>query len=255
MPSPIIIGGRRGISSSLGLTTDPLAGLTFALRLQTHSGFGATPNAPVGLYTDVLCTTPATMAGDLVAAWRDELGTSRLTATQATSGKRPILQFVSSKPVLRFNGTSSSMGFVLTFASTSHIWYSGLSQGTSMGRILTDTGLGRLILYPYADAGGGLVGYYDGAAFRSIAVGTTAFQVLTYKFAASGTTGTAYRNGTSLGTATYNPVPVGVGSAIGAVYTDQNAGFFDGDLSSLLVQSTLPTTQQQQTVEGYLATI
>lgn len=254
MPAPTIIGGRRGISSSLGILPDPLAALTFALRLQTHSGFGATPNAPFGLYTDTACTTPATVAGDLVAAWRDELGTSGIVLTQATSLKRPTLQFVSSKPVLRFDGLLSDFVCPLSFASTSHIWYAGLSQGTATNRLLLDSATGRIILYPYAGGSGGQVGWFDGAFHDNIAAGTTPFQVLTYKFDAPNTLGTVYRNGASLGTGTYIPRAIGGTTIFGAI-NDQLSGFFDGDMSSFVVQSALPTTPQQQLIEGFLATI
>lgn len=47
---------------------DPLAGIPFALRLQTHSGFGATPNAPIGLYkpaTSGFCTFVVPSLGPL----------------------------------------------------------------------------------------------------------------------------------------------------------------------------------------------
>jgi hypothetical protein len=79
---------------------DPLAGLPFALRLQTHRGDGI----PLGLYQDTACTIPATADGHPVAAWRDELSASGLVAIQSVTTKQPKLQFVSGKPVLRFDG-------------------------------------------------------------------------------------------------------------------------------------------------------
>lgn len=81
---------------------DPLAGITFALRLQTHTPGSTTP---VGLYKDTACTIPALLAGDSVAAWRDELGTSGLVATQSNAVKQPVLAFDDDGfPVLRFDG-------------------------------------------------------------------------------------------------------------------------------------------------------
>ncbi|MBX3740258.1 MAG: hypothetical protein KF712_04660 [Akkermansiaceae bacterium] len=79
---------------------DPLAGLDFSLRLQTHRGDGV----PFGLYKDVACTIPAMEDGDSVAAWRDELSGSGLVLEQSIPAKRPTLQFVSGVPVLEFDG-------------------------------------------------------------------------------------------------------------------------------------------------------
>lgn len=79
---------------------DPLANIPFALRLQTHRGDGV----PLGLYQDAACTVPATLAGQAVAAWRDELSGSGLIATQSVSTKRPILRFTAGVPWLEFDG-------------------------------------------------------------------------------------------------------------------------------------------------------
>jgi hypothetical protein len=108
--SPILTGRGiltgKGILSGSGILTrsagwvDPLAGLPFTLRLQTHRGDGI----PLGLYQDTACTIPATADGHSVAAWRDELSDSGLVAVQSVSTKRPTLKFVSGKPVVRFDG-------------------------------------------------------------------------------------------------------------------------------------------------------
>lgn len=87
---------------------DPLAGISWVLRLQTKSGFGANPNAIIGLYQDVSCTIPVVSAGDLVAARRDELGTSGVIASQSNSGKRGILNFDGSTPYVECDGSNDS---------------------------------------------------------------------------------------------------------------------------------------------------
>lgn len=94
-------------ASPVAAGADPLEGIALSLRLQTHNG----DNSPIGLYTDTACTTPATTAGDLIAAWKDELGTSGIVFTQATSGNRPTLQFDSGVPVVRFNGTDQYLDY------------------------------------------------------------------------------------------------------------------------------------------------
>lgn len=79
---------------------DPLAGIAFALRLQTHRGDGV----PLGLYQDLDELVPATEDGDPVAVWRDELSGSGLAATQSVSTKRPTLRFTGGIPWLEFDG-------------------------------------------------------------------------------------------------------------------------------------------------------
>lgn len=96
----VIDGGWSEWAESNEFVYDPIAGLDFSLRLQTHRGDGA----PLGLYLDTACTTPATTAGDPIAAWRDELSGSGIVAIQPTSTKRPTLRFTSGIPWLEFDG-------------------------------------------------------------------------------------------------------------------------------------------------------
>lgn len=52
-PAGLNLGGTDGIRIGVVPVSgppDPLAGIPLALRLQTHAGFGATPNATTGLY-------------------------------------------------------------------------------------------------------------------------------------------------------------------------------------------------------------
>lgn len=79
---------------------DPLAGLTFAIRLQTHSG----DNVPLGLWQDTAMTIPALNDFDPIAAWSDELSDSGQVALQSDTNKRPILLFVDGVPTVDFDG-------------------------------------------------------------------------------------------------------------------------------------------------------
>lgn len=92
-------------SAAQSIVTDPLSSITSLLRIQTHDG----DNVPVGLYQDVAMTIPATDAGHVVAAWRDEIGESGVVFTQATAANRPILQFEGGIPVLDFDGVNDSL--------------------------------------------------------------------------------------------------------------------------------------------------
>jgi hypothetical protein len=96
--TPGVIASRRG-------WVDPLAGITFALRLQTHRGDGV----PYGLYQDTACTIRATADGHSVAAWRDEISGSGLVAIQGTSTKRPTLRFSGGIPWLDFDGVDDAL--------------------------------------------------------------------------------------------------------------------------------------------------
>jgi|GEM_PF-5428774 len=125
----IIASRRRG-------WVDPLAGIPFALRLQTHRG----DNVPLGLYQDTACTIPAATDGDPVGGWRDELSGSALIAVQSVSTKRPILKIVSGKPVVRFDGIDDflhidSMPTISGTVATAVTASMGISAQTA-GRII-----------------------------------------------------------------------------------------------------------------------
>jgi hypothetical protein len=100
--SGIIAARRRG-------WIDPLVGISFSLRLQTHRGDGI----PLGLYQDTACTIPATADGHSVAAWRDEISGSNLVATQSVSTKRPILRLLSGIPTVKFDGVDDFLSVTL----------------------------------------------------------------------------------------------------------------------------------------------
>jgi hypothetical protein len=97
--------------------------------------------APVGLYKDTACTIPATEAGDLIAAWRDEISGSGLVAVQAVSNKRPILRFVSGMPTLDFDGVDDFLiaTEVPTIAGIISAAVTGMYDSTaqSNGRLLS----------------------------------------------------------------------------------------------------------------------
>lgn len=124
---PVLSGFYSGINSS----PDPLAGITFTLRLQTHNG----NNVPLGLYKDVACTIPATAENDAIAAWRDELGTSGLIATQSDASKRPLLKFVNGVPTVSPDGTNDSLNVAAISLPQPNTLSCGLSR-TNNGRLV-----------------------------------------------------------------------------------------------------------------------
>lgn len=125
---------RSGVFDAPETPVDPLAGIVLSLRLQTHNG----DNVPLGLYQDTACTVPATEAGDLIAAWRDEISDSGLTALQATEGKRPELQFVSGVPCVR-----NSSGKYLSIPS--NVIGNADDQTIAVGAKISVSGFGGVI--------------------------------------------------------------------------------------------------------------
>lgn len=82
---------------------DPLADIPFSLRLQTHIG----DNIPLGLYQDPSCTIPATVHGEPIAAFRDELSGTPTILTQTIPGSIPTLNIgVDGNPSVAFDGSN-----------------------------------------------------------------------------------------------------------------------------------------------------
>jgi len=73
----------------------------------------------LGLYQDTACTTPVTTAGQLVAAWKDELSDSGLVAIQSNSAKRPEMQYVNGRPVVVFDGVDDYLEVTATWSLAS----------------------------------------------------------------------------------------------------------------------------------------
>jgi hypothetical protein len=102
--SPGCVSLRRMTAATTG--GDPLAAISFLLRLQTHNG----DNVPLGLYQDVSCTIPATVDGDPIAAWRDETpGGGGLLLVQGAIELQGILVFVNGTPTIYPDGIDDMM--------------------------------------------------------------------------------------------------------------------------------------------------
>lgn len=103
---PLARGLGRGLAFwrpvLTGAPPDPLAGIAFALRLQTHNG----DNVPLGLWQDVSKTVPALLDGDPIAVWEDVLSASGREFTQADPSKQPLLFFESGVPTILLDGVN-----------------------------------------------------------------------------------------------------------------------------------------------------
>lgn len=119
-----------------GPPSDPLTGLTFTMRLQTHNG----DNVPLGLWQDVAATIPATEEFDLVAAWTDELSASGVIATQADPDKQPVLVFVDGVPCLEFDGVDDFLSHGVGAAAAASLFGVARHDGAITYRCLFGLG-------------------------------------------------------------------------------------------------------------------
>lgn len=116
----ITLASIGAIASSSG-GVDPLAGIVFGLRLQSHA-LGS--NVPLGLFKDVACTIPALEDGDQIAAWRDE--SNSVLATQPDPQYQPLLVFEGGVPTVMFDGVDDFFDVDLSIADSGIVGSSGL---------------------------------------------------------------------------------------------------------------------------------
>lgn len=238
---------------------DPLSGILFSLRLQANAG-GTTP---VGLFQDTAATTPAVSGGDTIGAWKDMLGTSGLKAEQGTGAAQPTLQFDTTKPVVRFDGsdfltTSTPLdqtGDFSLFALVNHTTTGVIQEIINNGNGSTVAGSQFELLFDSADTlkfttfiGAGTITTATAAAPSTSGVW--------YVVSCTRISGvlTLYIDGASSGTADDGGAALNTGIAatgIGAVGTGI-LFFLNGDLAALMVTA---RTDVRTTVEAYLNTL
>ncbi len=229
-------------------SADPVAGIVLTFRLQTHNG----NNVPLGLYKDTASTIPATTAGDSIAAWRDELNGSGFAALQDNATKRPTLQFVNGKPVVRFDGVNDHLianGFYipqpytafagLRLASIKHRYV--LDSGAlNMGAIFSSNGLYGTGWGIYANSAG-TPGITTNAINTSYVIASVA----------SGTSATFTVNGTVF------TASQGIPSLSGLSIASANGldAFWHGDMTSVLLAGSALDATSRSIIETYLATL
>lgn len=139
---------RLGIYASAKASDgDPLAGIEFSARWQSHVG----DDVPLGYYQDEACTIPAVTEFDLVVAVKDELSGSGLIMTQSDPDKQMLLRFTAEGvPYLESDGVDdyyemasvAGMGAdnwsVVVAVATNDL--SGTRVVTSIGSDVTPTG-------------------------------------------------------------------------------------------------------------------
>ena len=133
--------GQQEVTTGGG---DPLAGIPFALRLQTHNG----NNVPLGLYQDTACTIPATMDGDLIAGIQWVFASGNLRLTQSDPQCQAMLVFFDGVPAIYPDGVddfyeSSSVTLstaVSIFALAARPWTNRSNYHALIAHGLVDAG-------------------------------------------------------------------------------------------------------------------
>lgn len=225
--------------------TDPLAGVVFALRLQTHAG----DNVPVGLYQDVACTIPATADGHVVAAWRDELGGSGKTYSQSDVSKRPLLKIVSGAPVVRFDGIDDVLELVTGWDISSALLAVSCRVSGSFDYSIFTNGTVGDSFWRFSGDGNGYIGVFRTARINAypMAMPITGSHIFTV---ASGADYEIRVDGASKGIQTGSFSAVSAASQIGArgaseipFAGDYSAVWVCEDLSNVtLFESQIPAT-------------
>jgi hypothetical protein len=199
----IQLGGMdSGWSNTASGTTpddsDPLAAITFKLRLQALKGFGATPNDPYSLFQDATLFTPATTNGDPIKGWIDSLSGSGENATQSNGANQGTLQIDNGIPTV--SGAGSTFFDLLSNISLSPSGFTLIVMQKTIGQV-NFFGHESLNKQARVDAGnpatmfayaGGGPGSALGAVDRSV------YQVLSYQ--SDGSTVEYFIDGVSQGT-------------------------------------------------------
>lgn len=245
----VFVGPIRGIVSYTNGPTDPLAGVTFALRLQTHVQGS---NTPVGLFKDTACTIPATTAGDLIKGWKDVLGTSALAVIQATDANCPTLQFSSGVPVVRFDGLAQFMALGTSISAQPLTAFSGTTCTTGGAvdqRIFDAFSTVRCLLGPQ---NGGTMLMFAGAAGPNVA---QSFPLAASQFTGifNGASSILRKNGSQIGTGDVGAGDLTSGITVGA--TIGGGEYFAGDMTSLFIKSGVATAPELALIEAYQPTL
>lgn len=248
----LLIGTRRSllksdvVIASLPDTSGPggISSVGLALWLK----------ADVGVFRDLAATTPAGHA-DPVALWQDQSGNGH-HFSQALSESRPFYDAnsLNNGPSIAFDATDDTLvNNTLALAAgdrTVIVAFLANDDGDTLQYVL-DAQTGRFVC-AHLGNGGGAPGFYDGA-WQEVGVATTGAQVLTWYF--SGSTGTIYRNGVSLGSAAYNPVAIGGAIGLGGEYTQEaNGTVLDGLLGDVIVYDRALALGELSTVHEHLTT-
>lgn len=231
-----LIGGASG-------DPDPLAGISFIFRLQTHLPGS---NSPLGLFQDTACTIPATQDGDPIAAWKDVLSTG-LVISQSDVQKQPILFFDNGIPTVLPDGVDDNfplpdLSALLNGELTIAFQRSG-SSAFGVYNFEGDASSDNAIALPDA----GIPGAYDpfGLATARPFFSATAFSASGWHTYNVSVNASVWRNsvdGSEITTSAGNAVQFP--ATKGAIFKDRGGNFFGGNCVSVIFGNELSTANR-----------
>jgi hypothetical protein len=233
--------------SAFTVHADTLAGISFALRLQTHKG----DKIPFSMYQDTACTIPATLAGEKVKGWKDELSGSGLIATQTDSTKAPTLQFsAGGVPVLLYDNVNDAGLTGLSITSGDYSIHTGYRWNNSAyGAHRVVCGSNNWLIGPY----NGQHQFYNQFGFvrsgSSTDADTPLFSVVTVDRDTAGSE--LWVNGVSTATNATNGYP-------GTLYLGVEGPFpesSDSSVVALIVRLTSGANTQRATIDTYISSL
>lgn len=235
-------------------------GIVAAARAIAPTGGGVTPymfqaisdngSGPYGLYTDVACTTPATVSGDLIAAWKDERPGKTGVLIQSNPAKRFVLDFVGGVAAIFGDGTRFFEEWVTPAGVTSFVtghnirvvengYHNVYDRVQEPGKIRPEMWIdpsGRVELNGFSGSPIVSSPITDGAPRRVIA-------------RSSNTGGALWINGASVGT---NAVPMIIDAPIVQFNRDQ-LNCFKGHVFSVVFDSVVPDSTYIASLDSELS--
>ena len=229
-----------------GAPPDPLAGISFSLRFETHNG----DKVPKGLYTDTVGTVPVSADGDTVAAIRNWRGDNSIIYTQTVSAQRPIFHYgTNGYPIVSFDGVSQCMAGTVA-ATLPYTIATGAQAPSSSFALRMVTSQNHNCLLTFNSSGYGV--YVQGDFIKddtTFAGNNWGAGVLVEP-----ATGNAafYFNGTS-----YTDAAPGVHDwgTVGLNGAGAFAGFVAANMSCLFIAPSALSPTDRATVKAYIATL
>ena len=189
--------------------------------------------------------------GDTVTSWADK-SAQAVPVVQEETEKAPVFNSaaLNGRSALVFNGESSYFTLSLENSATEHTFFAVYDQTPTEGssNYLFEAQEGRLTLDCAQSSSPFNLRWNDGS-WRVIAPAIAGCQLITWQF--SGTTGEIWRNGSSLGTATYTPQSLGGAITLGANYQGRSS-YFKGNVAAFLYYNRALSLDERQAVETYL---
>jgi len=190
--------------------------------------------------------------GANVAGWADQSGQGN-DAAQATPTDQPAFEAAggpNSTPCVTFDAANTEfldLG-AMTDASNDYTVFAVLNQTSTAG---TQTVLGSAAAQLLSAAHTATLAAHDGTAYRDIVVAKTGAQIATWRLDATGTAIEVYRDGTKLGSGTYDATWTWAAPELGK--TPGGADHLDAKVAEVIVYNRKLTAAEVALVHAYLS--